>query len=176
MHSRDFACSVVFCIIHHLFLLANLHDVDASAYVGRMPYEHVRLEGGHQFVAGTVFQGDVHRYIIRKGLVLERLDRLVMLDDFGLFHIFRLDVFFQLVIFATGQVETFHSESVDGLTIVVDTAILLYIHAWQLFSTSFSELSRSLAKRVRSKDMVSRPVMREPFTCTSFRTKLLKPY
>ena len=44
------------------------------------------------------------RYIIRKGLVLERLDRLVMLDDFGLFHIFRLDVFLQLVIFATGQV------------------------------------------------------------------------
>ena len=56
------------------------------------PYEHVRLEGGHQFVAGTIFQGDVHRYIIRKGLVLERLDRLVMLDDFGLFHIFCLDV------------------------------------------------------------------------------------
>ena len=41
-----FASSVVFCIIHHLFLLANLHDIDASAYVGRMPYEHVRLEGG----------------------------------------------------------------------------------------------------------------------------------
>ena len=102
-----------------------------------MPYEHVRLEGGHQFVAGTIFQGDVHRYIIRKGLVLERLDRLVMLDDFGLFHVFRLDVFFQLVIFATGQVETFHSESVDGLTIVVDTTILLYIHAWQLFQYIF---------------------------------------
>ena len=50
-----------------------------------MPYEHVRLEGRHQFVAGTILQGDVHRYIIRKSLVLERLDRLVMLDDFGLF-------------------------------------------------------------------------------------------
>ena len=60
-----------------------------------------------------------------------------MLDDFGLFHIFCLDVFFQLVIFATGQVETFHSESVDGLTIVVDTTILLYIHAWQLFQYIF---------------------------------------
>jgi len=98
-----------------------------------MPYEHVRLEGGHQFVAGTIFQGDVHRYIIRKGLVLERLDRLVMLDDFGLFHIFCLDVLLQLVIFATGQVETFYCESIDGLTIVIDTTILLYIHAWQLF-------------------------------------------
>ena len=102
-----------------------------------MPYEHVRLEGGHQFVAGTIFQGDVHRHIIRKGLVLERLDRLVMLDDFGLFYVFCLDILFQLVIFATGQVETFHSESVDGLTIVVDTAILLYIHARQLFQYIF---------------------------------------
>ena len=102
-----------------------------------MPCEHVELEGGHQFVAGTILQGDVHRYIIRKGLVLERLDRLVMLDDFGLFHVFCLDVFLQLVIFATGQVETFHSESVDGLTIVVDTTILLYIHAWQLFQYIF---------------------------------------
>lgn len=90
MHSRDFC---LFCrILHHTssVFLANLHDIDASAYVGWMPYEHVRLEGGHQFVAGTIFQGDVHRHIIRKGLVLERLDRLVMLDDFGLFTSFAL--------------------------------------------------------------------------------------
>ena len=50
-----FTCSVVLFIIHHLFLLANFHDIDASAYVGWMSYEHVRLEGGHQFVAGTIF-------------------------------------------------------------------------------------------------------------------------
>ena len=38
--------------------------------------------GREQDVAGTILQGDVHRYIIRKGLALERLDRLVMLDDY----------------------------------------------------------------------------------------------
>ena len=37
-----FACSVVFSIIHHLFLLANLHDIDASAYVGRTPNQQMR--------------------------------------------------------------------------------------------------------------------------------------
>ena len=105
--------------------------------MGRTPNQQIGLDGRQQFVSGTILQGDVHRYIIRKGLVLERLDRLVMLDDFGLFHIFRLAVFFQLVIFATGQVETFHGESVDGLAIVVDTTILLYIHAWQLFQYIF---------------------------------------
>lgn len=90
MHSRDFASSVVFCIIHHLFLLANLHDIDASAYVGRTPNQQIGLDGRQQFVSGTILQSDIHCDIIRKGLVLKCLDRLVMLDDFSLFTSFAL--------------------------------------------------------------------------------------
>ena len=129
--------SIVCGIIHQLLFLAYLHQIEFATYVGRTTNQQIGLDGRQQFISGTVLQGDVHCYIIRKGFVLERLDRLVMFDDFGLFHIFCLDVFFQLVVFAAGQVESFHGESIDRFTIVVDTAILLNIHARQLFQYIF---------------------------------------
>lgn len=90
--AKILAGSIVCRIIHQLFFLAYLHQIEFTTNVGRTPNQQIGLDGRQQLVSGTILQSDIHCDIIGKGLVLERLDRLVMLDDFGFFHIFCLDV------------------------------------------------------------------------------------
>ena len=122
-----------------------------------MPCEHVRLEGGHQFVAGTILQGNVHRHIIRKGLVLECLDRLVMLDDFGLFHIFCLDVLYittyleEIVtcIYLPLAVELFEQANTSILEVSLSVGFhnLSYFH--RAFKNKYGMTPRSFIKELK---------------------------